>query len=172
MENDADRLALEQDLTSEQVNGDSSIEKTPNSTTQLKVTSIEQRIGQLLALGANTPEIVQSLQEEKHVETQEEALTILHAVYTSWREIEDESQLELADLKNWHIMMRHELLKKTMDNNPRAALAVLESLADLQKIQVALDADIDKIPIQINLVPVAPPAEQTDEKNTNIPVKG
>lgn len=128
----------------------------------LGVIPTEQRIGQLFAMGEAIPEIVKLLQTEKYVETEEDAIALVQNVYASWKEIEEKSELDMIDTKNWHIYMRHQLLKKTMDSNPRAALAVLESLAELQKVKVALDASLDTIPIMINLVPrIDKPVEET-----------
>jgi len=115
--------------------------------------SIGQRIGQLLAMGHSSVEIVATLVNEGHVDTVDKAQELVREVFSSWREMNDEIDLDMVDLKNWHIQLRHQLLVRTMDNNPRTALAILESLADIHRIKESVASNLDLIPIAINLVP-------------------
>ena len=114
--------------------------------------TLPQRIGELFALGCGTAEIIETVIDEGLAEDKESALQGLKAMYDSWSNLNDALSITLSDTKNWHIFMRHELLKDTLKLNPRVALAILESLADIQRIKISADANLENIPLSINLI--------------------
>lgn len=118
--------------------------------------SIDQRIGQLMAMGCSTIKMIQYLLAEDFATTAEEATHAIRAVYTQWHDTRANLALEPDDIREWHIQMRHELLERTMIVAPRVALAVLESLASLQHVQTT-DSMATEIPLTIQLIPAPIP---------------
>jgi len=125
--------------------------ETPQIRTYLDKVPFGQRIGQLFASGESIHGIAVTLVQEYECSL-EEAHTHIRAVYTSWQETIEKVDIDIIDRKNWHIEMRHALLIKTMDSNPRAALAILESLAELEQVKKDIDAGLGEIPISIELI--------------------
>jgi hypothetical protein len=117
------------------------------------VADIGQRIGQLLASGSSTPKIIQILLAEGYTKTREEAAQALRAVYVQWKDTSQLVNLDTADIREWHLQMRHELLEHTMVSAPRVALAVLESLAALQQVTPTISDHLSEIPLVIQLLP-------------------
>jgi hypothetical protein len=125
-----------------------------------------EAVGMLFAQGCSTVEIVTHLIDKGLVEDEETAYTAVRDMYTGWTKIHDETKVETSDTRNWHIEMRHVLLKKTIDDNPRVALSVLESLAEIQKIHTAVDANLERIPLSIELI-----AHISEPKPTETPTE-
>lgn len=98
--------------------------------------AVDEKIGELLANGYPDSEIVILLLDEFTI-TEEEAVGALRGVYDQWSNVTQKLNLQIDDLKNWHIHQRTNLLKNALLDKQdikaqRIALSILDSLAELQ----------------------------------------
>jgi len=127
---------------------------------------LNYKIGELLAKGIATTEIISTLVQEQLVDDENTAVIALQVFYAGWQSIKKALSLQPDDVKNWHIYLRHEILKKAMkDDTPahiRTALTILESLADIQGVQTDTEA-IDEHELTIVFEPVEKITPQPNE---------
>ena len=117
--------------------------------------AIYETIGQSLAKGMSNQEIVTTLVSMGNI-SEEEAVKHLRSVYDHWNNIHELLQPKKTDLLNWHLQLRHKLLQNAMEDGNdmkavRVALAILESMAELQDIKAIEGGTRESI--TINLVP-------------------
>ena len=116
--------------------------------------SIQRDIGELLAKGLSSQELLTALLELHPKSDLSELQVELKSFYSNWQAIGDQLNLTPIDMLNWHILLRHQILQKSLTPERQdlgTALKVLESLSVLQGV-----ASLDKsktIPLQIELVP-------------------
>ena len=126
---------------------------------------ILKTIGNYLARGLSSQEIIEALIATEIVDSVEKASELVKGFYENWTHTNTLLDLNTSDLYNWHIFLRHTLLQKSMsDESPqgvRVALAILDSMAEIQGVTQNTDELIAK-PIQIELIPVSSNNEKID----------
>jgi hypothetical protein len=137
--------------------------QTEHSEEQQRIFLLHELVGRYLAEGLTNQEIITKLQIEQVLEY-EEAQTILRQVYTSWQVVKEGLDLQVEDERNWHQYLRMQLLAATLkeQNTPsrRLALAILDSLANIQSIGTSTPVTV---PLPIMLIEKPPTEEEKEE---------
>ena len=100
-----------------------------------------------------------------------EAVKVLRAIYDSWVESESAIGITYDDQINWHVRQRMQLLrrslKKDLKDGLRMSLAVLESLAKIQKLTDTTDEHQSNVQCEVQFVIPSPDVEAKVKDDTN-----
>lgn len=126
------------------------------TTYNIDMEDVEKVLGELLAKGLTSEEIVIELQILGPEVTKEEAIKFLTQFYKNWGNTD--AAIDQPDMhRQWHVFMRHQLLQEILKapttKDLRTALAILDSLASIQGVDTKHPEEAE-IPLSIKLVPV------------------
>ena len=134
--------------------------------TQTQEMELQVSVGELLARGNTSGEILESLVSGFSIEPEDAAIA-LRRVYDSWITTRESLNLQAEDDRNWHRYLRMRLLRDTLQDTSiiakRLALRILDSLAAIQGITTVTE---QTTPLPIILVEKQPEVDVVTE-NTN-----
>lgn len=110
---------------------------------------IRTLLGAMIAQGYSDTDILSALEKYEIPEP----IEWLRKFYSSWGAQATNVGRQPGSILQWHIQMRHEILKKAlMCEDLRVALATVDSMATLHGVTGKDSSDRD-IPLQVTLVP-------------------
>ena len=126
---------------------------------QFSESDLYKTIGQQIAEGYSNQEIKDALFEMGCTNPE----MLLRNVYSGWAQTHQALALNASDLLNWHLLLRHRILKFSLEERTvpggQLALRILDSMANLQNLLD--DRTATNVPIEIRLLP----ATESDFEN-------